>query len=42
MLMDTFAAYTGFTMGVIADRRATRRDDLFSIWSTPVEGQQIR
>ena len=42
MLMDTFAAYTGFTMGVIADRRANPRDDLFSILvNSEVEGQQM-
>jgi cytochrome P450 family 142 subfamily A polypeptide 1 len=42
MLMDTFAAYTGFTMSVIADRRANPRDDLFSILvNSEVEGQQM-
>jgi len=42
MLMDTFAAYTGFTMGVIADRRANPRDDLFSILvNSEVDGQQM-
>lgn len=42
MLMETFAAYTAFTMGVIADRRANPRDDLFSILvNSEVDGQQM-
>ncbi|MGE0218370.1 cytochrome P450 [Mycolicibacterium sp.] len=42
MLMDTFAAYTAFTMGVIADRRAHPTDDLFSILvNSEVEGQRM-
>ncbi|MGB3486306.1 MAG: cytochrome P450 [Mycobacterium sp.] len=41
-LMETFAAYTTFTMEVIADRRATPRDDLFSILvNAEVEGQRM-
>lgn len=41
-LMETFAAYTAFTMEVIADRRATPRDDLFSILvNAEVEGQRM-
>lgn len=42
MLMDTFAAYTAFTMEVIADRRANPRDDLFSVLcNSEVEGQRM-
>lgn len=42
MLMDTFAAYTAFTMEVITDRRANPRDDLFSILvNSEVEGQRM-
>ena len=42
MLMDTFAAYTAFTMDVIADRRADPRDDLFSILvNSEVDGQRM-
>ncbi|MEZ0340620.1 cytochrome P450 [Mycobacterium sp. pV006] len=42
MLMDTFAAYTAFTMDVIADRRANPRDDLFSVLcNSEVEGQRM-
>ncbi|AFM19280.1 cytochrome P450 [Mycolicibacterium chubuense NBB4] len=42
MLMDTFAAYTAFTMEVIADRRANPRDDLFSILvHSEVEGSRM-
>ena len=42
MLMDTFAAYTAFTMEVIADRRANPRDDLFSVLcNSEVEGQKM-
>ena len=41
-LMETFAAYTAFTMEVIADRRANPRDDLFSILvNAEVEGQRM-
>ena len=41
-LMDTFAAYTAFTMGVIADRRAHPRDDLFSVLvNSEVDGQRM-
>lgn len=41
-LMDTFAAYTAFTMEVIADRRANPRDDLFSILvNAEVEGSRM-
>ena len=39
-LMATFAAYTEFTMKVIADRRANPSDDLFSVLvNAEVEGQ---
>lgn len=42
MLMDTFAAYTAFTMEVIADRRANPRDDLFTVLcNSEVEGQRM-
>lgn len=42
MLMDTFAAYTAFTMEVIAKRRAEPTDDLFSILvNAEVEGQRM-
>jgi cholest-4-en-3-one 26-monooxygenase len=42
MLMETFAAYTAFTMEVIADRRANPRDDLFSVLvNSEVEGQRM-
>ncbi|MBB2990646.1 cytochrome P450 family 142 subfamily A polypeptide 1 [Mycolicibacterium iranicum] len=41
-LMETFAAYTAFTMEVIADRRANPRDDLFSILvNAEVEGSRM-
>ncbi|MCV7055844.1 cytochrome P450 [Mycolicibacterium gilvum] len=41
-LMDTFAAYTAFTMEVIADRRSNPRDDLFSILvNAEVEGSRM-
>jgi cholest-4-en-3-one 26-monooxygenase len=41
-LMDTFAAYTAFTMDVIARRRAEPTDDLFSILvHSEVEGQRM-
>lgn len=41
-LMDTFAAYTAFTMEVIADRRANPTDDLFSVLvNAEVEGQKM-
>lgn len=41
-LMDTFAAYTAFTMEVIADRRANPTDDLFSVLvNAEVEGQRM-
>ena len=41
-LMDTFAAYTAFTMDVIAKRRAEPNDDLFSILvNAEVEGQRM-
>ncbi|ULP39718.1 cytochrome P450 [Mycolicibacterium rufum] len=41
-LMDTFAAYTAFTMEVIADRRANPTDDLFSVLvHAEVEGQKM-
>ena len=41
-LMDTFAAYTAFTMDVIAKRRAEPTDDLFSILvNAEVEGQRM-
>lgn len=42
MLMETFAAYTAFTMDVIADRRANPTDDLFSVLvNSEVEGQRM-
>ncbi|CDO28646.1 cytochrome P450 [Mycolicibacterium porcinum] len=42
MLMETFAAYTAFTMDVIAKRRAEPTDDLFSILvNAEVEGQRM-
>ncbi|MGE2735608.1 cytochrome P450 [Mycolicibacterium vaccae] len=42
MLMETFAAYTAFTMEVIADRRANPRDDLFSVLvNSEVDGQRM-
>ena len=42
LLMDTFAAYTAFTMDVIAKRRAEPTDDLFSVLvNAEVEGQQM-
>jgi cholest-4-en-3-one 26-monooxygenase len=42
LLMDTFAAYTAFTMDVIAKRRAEPTDDLFSILvNSEVEGQRM-
>ncbi|OBB21502.1 cytochrome [Mycolicibacterium setense] len=41
-LMETFAAYTTFTMDVIAKRRAEPTDDLFSILvNAEVEGQRM-
>jgi cytochrome P450 family 142 subfamily A polypeptide 1 len=41
-VMDTFAAYTAFTMDVIAKRRAEPTDDLFSILvNSEVEGQRM-
>lgn len=41
-LMATFAAYTAFTMGVIADRRANPADDLFSVLvNAEVDGHQM-
>ncbi|MEZ0051165.1 cytochrome P450 family 142 subfamily A polypeptide 1 [Mycobacterium sp. MAA66] len=41
-LMETFAAYTAFTMGVIADRRANPTDDLFSVLiNSEVDGQRM-
>lgn len=42
VLMDTFAAYTVFTMDVIAKRRAEPTDDLFSILvHAEVEGERM-
>jgi cholest-4-en-3-one 26-monooxygenase len=42
MLMETFAAYTAFTIDVIADRRANPTDDLFSILvNSEVDGQRM-
>ena len=42
LLMDTFAAYTAFTMDVIAKRRAEPTDDLFSILvHAEVEGERM-
>jgi cytochrome P450 family 142 subfamily A polypeptide 1 len=42
LLMDTFAAYTAFTMEMIAKRRAEPKDDLFSILvNAEVEGQRM-
>ncbi|MGV0812450.1 cytochrome P450 [Mycolicibacterium boenickei] len=42
MLMETFGAYTAFTMDVIAKRRAEPTDDLFSILvNAEVEGQRM-
>ena len=41
-VMDTFAAYTAFTMDVIAKRRAEPTDDLFSVLvNSEVEGQKM-
>lgn len=41
-LMDTFAAYTAFTMDVIAKRRAEPTDDLFSVLvHSEVDGQRM-
>ena len=41
-LMETFGAYTAFTMEVIADRRANPRDDMFSILvNSEVDGQRM-
>ncbi|MDO3634297.1 cytochrome P450 [Mycolicibacterium arseniciresistens] len=41
-LMDTFAAYTAFTMDVIAKRRAEPTDDLFSVLvHAEVEGSMM-
>lgn len=42
LLMDTFAAYTAFTMDVVAKRRAEPTDDLFSILvHAEVEGERM-
>ena len=42
LLMDTFAAYTAFTMEMITKRRAEPKDDLFSILvNAEVEGQRM-
>lgn len=42
LLMDTFAAYTAFTMDVIGKRRAEPTDDLFSILvNSEVEGSRM-
>jgi cytochrome P450 family 142 subfamily A polypeptide 1 len=42
LLMDTFAAYTAFTMDVIAKRRAEPTDDLFSVLvHAEVEGEKL-
>ena len=42
LLMDTFAAYTAFTMDVIAKRRAEPTDDLFSVLvNSEVEGSRM-
>ena len=41
-LMETFAAYTAFTMNVIKDRRANPTDDLFSVFiNSEVDGQRM-
>lgn len=41
-VMDTFAAYTAFTMDVITKRRSDPTDDLFSILvNSEVEGQKM-
>lgn len=41
-LMETFAAYTAFTMNVIADRRNNPTDDLFSVLvNAEVDGQRM-
>ncbi len=41
-VMEAFAAYTDFTMGIIAKRRAEPTDDLFSILvNAEVEGQRM-
>lgn len=41
-VMDTFAAYTAFTMDVITKRRSEPTDDLFSILvNSEVEGQRM-
>jgi len=41
-VMETFAAYTAFTMDVIAKRRAEPTDDLFSVLvNSEVEGQRM-
>lgn len=41
-LMETFAAYTAFTMDVIKDRRANPTDDLFSVLiNSEVDGQRM-
>ncbi|MFA5707182.1 cytochrome P450 [Mycolicibacterium sp.] len=41
-LMETFAAYTAFTMDVIKQRRAEPTEDLFSVLvNAEVEGQQL-
>jgi cholest-4-en-3-one 26-monooxygenase len=42
LLMDTFAAYTAFTMDVIRKRRAEPTDDMFSVLvNSEVEGQRM-
>ena len=41
-VMETFAAYTAFTMDIIAKRRAEPTDDLFSVLvNSEVEGQRM-
>ena len=41
-IMETFGAYTAFTMEVIADRRANPRDDMFTILvNSEVDGQRM-
>ena len=41
-VMNAFAAYTEFTMGIIAKRRAEPTDDLFSVLvNSEVEGQRM-
>ena len=42
-IMDTFASYTEFTMGMIAKRRAEPTEDLFSILvNAEVDGQRMQ